>query len=33
VYDPTATPTFAAKSMQVVALDPTGAHLEGRARL
>ena len=33
VYDPTATPSFAAKSMQVVALDPTGAQMsngEGR---
>src|SRR5712691_2750618 len=33
VYDPTATPAFAAKSFQVVALDPTGAQMsnnEGR---
>lgn len=33
VYDPTATPAFAAKSMQIVALDPTGAQMsngEGR---
>jgi hypothetical protein len=33
VYDPTATPAFPAKSMQVVALDPTGAQMsngEGR---
>jgi hypothetical protein len=33
VYDPTATPSFAATSMQVVALDPTGAQMsngEGR---
>jgi len=33
VYDPAATPAFAAKSMQVVALDPTGAQMsngEGR---
>jgi hypothetical protein len=27
VYDPTKAPSFAASSMQVVALDPTGAQM------